>query len=312
MIKVEDLKKSYGSKEILKGISFDISIGQTVGFLGANGEGKTTTMNLLTGYLVPDTGNIYIFDYNMADQSKQAKSLIGYLPEIPPLYKDMRIIEYLLFVAELKGIKGKKEEVSRVIDLFDLEEKKSYFIKHLSKGYCQRVGFAAALLGDPKVLILDEPLVGLDPSESKKIRDIIKGLRDDHCILISSHILTEIDELCNEILIIKDGKLALDESKTSAKNGGKIYQYKLVVKGDKEVIEKTLNNNSGLSDVKYITESEDGIYDYVVTSKNARDIRDNIIGSLVSKKCNVYSINKMEQSLEEIFEKINDQEGNVG
>ena len=284
MIKVENLSMSYGSKKIIKGISFEIIKGQTVGFLGANGEGKSTTMNLMTGYLMPDEGNITICDFDMNKEPLKAKSCIGYLPEIPPLYKEMRINEYLLYVCDLKGIKDKKTETDKVIELFDLKEREYDFIKHLSKGYCQRVGFAAALLGDPEVLILDEPFVGLDPSESKKIRNIIKSLREDHCIMISSHILSEIDELCNEILIIKDGELVLDDSKDSAKNKGANTRYCLTVKGDKTVIENTLNNNSGLVNIEFIREQEKGVFEYIVTSKNSRDIRDNLIGCLVSKK----------------------------
>lgn len=304
MIKVENLTMSYGSKKILKGISFDIVKGQTVGFLGANGEGKSTTMNLLTGYLTPDEGKIIICDNDMSIQPKKAKACIGYLPEIPPLYKDMRINEYLNYVASLKGISDVGKEIDRVIELFDLKEKEYDFIKHLSKGYCQRLGFAAALIGDPEVLILDEPFVGLDPAESKKIRNIIKSLKEDHCILISSHILSEIDELCNEILMIKDGELVLDESTASAKNSGNNYTYNLTVKGEKAIIENALNNNSNIIIVKYINEAEKGVFEYIVTSKNTRDIRDNIIGSLVSKKCTVYSITKTEESLEEIYEKM--------
>lgn len=308
MIKVDNLTMSYGSREILKGISFEINKGQVVGFLGANGEGKSTTMNLLTGYLKPKSGKILICDYDINIDAKKAKANIGYLPEIPPLYKDMRVNEYLLFAAELKGIRDKKDEVNKVLKLFDLDDRKNDFIKHLSKGYCQRVGFASALLGNPEVIILDEPLVGLDPAESKKIKSVIKDLKEDHCILISSHILSEIEELCNEILIIKDGYVVLDKSKDLAKNSGKNNQYKLIVKGEKKVIDDALNNNSGIIDVKYNGESEKDVYEYLLTGKNTRDIRDNLIGSLVSKKCIVYGITKIEKSLEEVFTKINDQE----
>ena len=309
MIKVEDLKMSYGKKEVLKGISFEIKKGQTVGFLGANGEGKSTTMNLLTGYLIPTSGSVRVCDFDMINDPKAAKANIGYLPEIPPLYKDMRVIEYLEYVAALKKIRDKKTELSRVLGLFDLIEKENDFIKHLSKGYCQRLGFAAALLGDPVVLILDEPFVGLDPSESKKIREVIKDLKEDHCIMISSHILSEIEELCNEILIIKDGMLVLDESKASIKKSGRQLKYKLTVKGDKQVVLDTLNNNSAIDKALYVGESEKGVHDFEISTNSQRDIRDNIIGGLTSRKCTVYGISRIEESLEDVFTKINDQEG---
>lgn len=308
MLEVNDLKMSYGSREVLKGISFKIEEGKIVGFLGSNGAGKSTTMNLLAGYMTPVSGNVVVCDVDMGKDPKKAKSNIGYLPEIPPLYKEMKVIEYLRFVADLKKVEDSETEISRVISLFDIEDRMYDFIGALSKGYSQRVGFAATLMGDPKVLILDEPLVGLDPSESKKIRQIIKDLEKEHCILISSHILSEIDELCNEILILKDGLLVMDKSKTSVKRRNKKNQYRLNVKGDRKNIENALNNNSSVSSVSYVKESEPGVHEFLVQSNNSRDIRDNLFGYLVSKKYNVYGINRAENSLEDVFIEVNDRE----
>lgn len=219
MIEVKNLKMSYGKKEVLKGISFKIKQGSIVGLLGVNGAGKSTIMNLLTGYLAPSEGEILICRNNMNKNPIAAKRNIGYLPEIPPLYKDMKVKEYLMFAAELKGIKNRKDEVCHVLFMLDLKEEEQSFIKKLSKGYQQRIGFAQALLGNPSVLILDEPFVGLDPAEAKKMREIVKDLQKEHVVIISSHILSEIEELCNDILILKNGTLVFDNSVKNAKKG---------------------------------------------------------------------------------------------
>lgn len=219
MIKITNLKMVYGKKEVLTNISFDIKKGNIVGLLGVNGAGKSTIMNILTGYLRPTEGEVSICQVDMNKSPVEAKKNIGYLPEIPPLYKDMKVEEYLMFAADIKGVKNQAEEVCRVLALLDLKKERFNFIKKLSKGYQQRIGLAQALLGNPSVLILDEPLVGLDPSESKKMREVIKGLQENHAIIISSHILSEIEELCSDILILKDGNLVFDNSIKKAKKG---------------------------------------------------------------------------------------------
>ena len=217
MVEVTDLRMAYGSKEILKGLTFSIKKGKIVGLLGVNGAGKSTTMNLLTGYLVPTGGSVKVCDQDMVKNPKRAKRNIGYVPEIPPIYKELKVREYLEYVAGLKHVRNAAEEVDRVLSVMELRDKEYEFIKHLSKGYGQRGGFAQALIGYPPVLIMDEPLVGLDPAESKKIRLLIKNLQEDHAMLISSHVLTEIEELCNEILILNDGEFVLDNNSIRAK-----------------------------------------------------------------------------------------------
>lgn len=308
MIEVKNLKMSYGKKEILKDISFKIEEGRTVGLLGANGEGKSTTMNILAGYLQPTAGEVLIYQTDMRKSPLKAKKYIGYLPEIPPLYKDMRVAEYLLFVADIKGIKNKKQEVSRVLEQLGLEEKQSEFVKKLSKGYQQRVGFAQALLGNPPVLILDEPLVGLDPVESKRTRELIQSLRKEHIIIISSHILSEIDELCNDIIMLKDGKLVLDHSTRSLKHRSGQNVYLLSVKGKREDIEKALEQHEGIREIEYRGEEEPGVYKFSVQSRNNRDMRDSLFGFLASKKMSVYGITKVESTLEDVFIEMQDKE----
>lgn len=308
MIEVKNLKMSYGKREVLKDISFHIEEGKMVGLLGANGAGKTTVMNILTGYLKPVEGEVMIHQANMRETPKQAKRYIGYLPEVPPLYKDMRVLEYLLFAAGLKGIEEKNTEAERVLKLVDLEDRQFDFIKNLSKGMKQRVGFAQALLGNPPVIVLDEPLTGLDPDESRKMRELLRNLRQGHSIIISSHILKEIEELCNEILMLKDGQIVLDDSTTSAKRRGNRNVYKLTIKGDKDKIAEFLERYDALREIRYVGEKEADVHEFIAKAKNTRDIRDSIFGYLAGKKFSVYGIEKMEASLEEVFMELNSKE----
>lgn len=308
MIKVKNVSMSYGKKIVLDDISFQIKKGDIVGLLGNNGAGKSTTMNLLTGYLKPKSGEVFINDINMSEKPKLAKKSIGYLPEIPPLYKDMKVVEYLQFVAELKAVKSVQSEINAVMERFDLTDKKYEYIKNLSKGWQQRVGFAQALLGEPEVIILDEPLVGLDPKESKEIRKMIQNLKGKHTVIISSHILKEIEEVCNQILIIKNGKIALNDNMKKAMQKGNQNKYKLVIKGEKNTIFTLLNNAALLSGVEYIKQEEGDVHHFLVYSKEKRDIRDNLFGLLVGKKLSVYGIEKYTSSLEEVYETVNEGE----
>lgn len=301
MVEVRDLKMAYGSKEILKGITFSIKKGKTVGLLGVNGAGKSTTMNLLTGYLIPTSGTITICGQDMVKTPKKAKKHLGYLPEVPPVYKDLKVREYLNYVAGLKGIRNAKKEVDRVLSMMDLRDREYEFIKHLSKGYGQRVGFAQALIGDPDVLIMDEPLVGLDPAEAKKIRTLLKGLQEDHAMLISSHILSEIEELCNETLILKDGLLVMDNNSIRAKRRAATNRYEFVIKGERAKVQDALTRYQGLKSVSFERESEPGVYVFSGTAKDARDIRDSVFSYLVGMKLQVYGITKVENSLEDVF-----------
>ena len=267
MVEVKNLKMSYGKREVLRDISFQIGDGKIVGLLGKNGAGKSTIMNILTGYLKPRAGEIYINQIDMRKKPKEAKKHIGYLPEIPPLYKDMKVWEYLTFAADMKGIRGKREEAASVMKLLDIESRQHDYIKNLSK-----------------------------------------GLQKEHTIIISSHILTEIEELCNEILILKDGRLVLDDSVASAKRKRSRNVYKLVIKGDREEIEKCLEEYEALLTVRYVGEKEKGIFEFIGAAKNTRDIRDSVFGYLVGKKFSVYGIEKVEASLEDVFIEMNNKE----
>ena len=209
MIKVESVTKKYGNFIAVNDISFDIKEGEIVGFLGKNGAGKTTTMNMITGYIEPTQGKIEINGYDINKKPRKAKSEIGYMPEGVPIYNDLTVKEFVSYMADLKGIKGnsKKAEIQRVINETGLSEVQNTLNRHLSRGYKQRVSMAGALVGNPKVLILDEPTVGLDPQQVKQIRELIKSLRKKHTVLISSHILSEVSQICQKVIIIDKGNV---------------------------------------------------------------------------------------------------------
>ena len=214
VIEVSGLTKRYGKNTAVDHLSFRVKKGQIYGFLGPNGAGKTTTMNMLTGYLAPTEGQIRIDGHDISEEPVEARRRIGYLPEIPPLYLDMTPLEYLRFAAELKGVaKEKREsEVERVMEKTQIQDMQERLIRHLSKGYRQRVGLAQALLGDPEVLILDEPMVGLDPKQIIEIRELIRSLGKKHTVILSSHILSEITRICDHVMIISHGKLAASDT----------------------------------------------------------------------------------------------------
>ena len=214
VIEVSGLTKRYGKNTAVDHLSFRVKKGQIYGFLGPNGAGKTTTMNMLTGYLAPTEGQIRIDGHDISEEPVEARRCIGYLPEIPPLYLDMTPLEYLRFAAELKGVaKEKREsEVERVMEKTQIQDMQDRLIRHLSKGYRQRVGLAQAILGDPEVLILDEPMVGLDPKQIIEIRELIRSLGKKHTVILSSHILSEITSICDHVMIISHGKLAASDT----------------------------------------------------------------------------------------------------
>ncbi len=308
MVEVTNLSMSYGKKEVLKDVSFQIDDGKTIGLLGANGAGKSTTMNILTGYLKPQCGEVIMNGVDMRKNPIQAKKSIGYLPEIPPLYMDMKVREYLSFVAKLKCQQSCDEEVDSVLQMMNLEDVQHVFIKKLSKGMQQRVGFAQAMLGKPEVLILDEPLVGLDPIEAKRTRELIKSMKGEHIVIISSHVLKEIEELCDSILILKDGQVVLNDSTSAAKKKGNKDAYRIVVKGKLEDITDVLQQYDGMESFRFVCEQEKGVYEFLLKTKNTRDMRDKILGYLANKRVSVYGIERIQASLEDVYIQLNEQE----
>ena len=243
MIEVKDLVKRYSKNTAVDHLNFHVQKGQIYGFLGPNGAGKSTTMNMMTGYLDPTEGQILINGYDVAEEPMEARKCIGYLPEIPPLYPDMTVLEYLRFAAELKQVPKNERsmEIERVMDETRIKDMENRLIRHLSKGYKQRVGLAQALLGDPEVLILDEPMVGLDPKQIIEIRELIRGLGKKHTVILSSHILSEISSICDHVLIISNGKLVASDT---PENLGSYMKHtdavELQVRGSKEACEQAI------------------------------------------------------------------------
>ncbi|MDE6738879.1 MAG: ABC transporter ATP-binding protein, partial [Lachnospiraceae bacterium] len=276
MIQVENLVKRYGAHTAVDHLSFTVEKGQIYGFLGPNGAGKSTTMNIMTGYIAANSGTVKINGYDILRQPEKAKQCIGYLPEIPPLYTDMTVWEYLMFAAELKkvGRKERKEHVEEVIEKTQLNEVEERLIRNLSKGYKQRVGLAQALIGYPEVLILDEPMVGLDPKQIIEMRDLIKSLAKEHTIILSSHILSEVSAVCDHIMIISDGKLAADDSPEELQQMMQARaELEVTVVGTKEQAEEILK---GMGQIAAYTieqgSEEDSVVIHVETADDA-DIR---------------------------------------
>ena len=256
MIEVIGLSKSYGSHKAVNNVSFNIKKGEIVGFLGPNGAGKSTIMNILTGYLSRTEGVVKIDGFDILESPENAKKRIGYLPEIPPLYVDMSVREYLCFIYDLKKVKyPKMAHISEVMSLVGIDGVSSRLIKNLSKGYRQRVGFAQALIGNPDVLILDEPTVGLDPKQIIEIRNLISRLGENHTIILSSHILSEIQAVCERIIIINKGNIVADDSLSNlTENLWKERSYVLEVAAFSDKIIDALNEISGVSSIEVMPE----------------------------------------------------------
>ncbi len=308
MIKVENLVKKYGGKTALDGISFQVESGQIVGLLGPNGAGKSTTMNIMTGYIPPTKGKVFIDGHDIVKDAIQAKKAIGYLPEIPPLYMDMKVKEYLKFVAKLKKVKGRdrKKQIEYVMEVTGIKEYEKRLIKFLSKGYRQRVGMAQALLGNPKLLILDEPMVGLDPKQIINMRELIGNLAKDRTIILSSHILSEISAICDHIIIMDQGKIAAYgkttdlEEKFTKKN-----QLALTVKADADAVREALAGCDLISDFT-MEEGEDAMVVRVDTHSE-EDIRDQLFFYFAECKIPVLTMEVEGTSLEDIFLKLTEE-----
>ena len=302
MIEVKNLTKSYDGHLAVDDLSFSVKQGEILGFLGPNGAGKSTTMNMMTGYLSMTDGTVVIDGHDILEEPEEAKKAIGYLPEIPPLYNDMTVNEYLKFAAELKGVKKSDipEQLNKVRNLTKLTEMQERLIKHLSKGYKQRVGLAQALLGSPKVLILDEPTVGLDPGQIIEMRELIKNLATEHAVILSSHILSEVSAVCDHVMIINKGKLVVaDSPENLSKHLERQGEVSLGVKGEKSRILSTLNAVIGDNRVEFEKESEGIVYATVYTGKE--DLRESIFYALATAGLPIFEMRVVSKSLEDIF-----------
>ena len=303
MIVVEDLVKNYGSFQAVKGINLKVEDGQIVGLLGPNGAGKSTTMNIITGYISATSGSVEIDGYNIMAEPMKAKSRIGYLPEIPPLYMDMTVLSYLKFVAEIKGVVKKERlvEVKRVMKITKITDRAQRMISKLSKGYRQRVGLAAALLGNPPILILDEPTVGLDPSQVVEIRELIRSLAHEHTVILSSHILSEVSEVCDHIIIINNGTVvAEDTPENLSRKYSNQSHVAMEIKGDKESIGEVLDSIDYIESYEFGA-SEDGVQEVNLLLTTDEDRNDDLFYLFAGKKMPVRKVSRESLSLEEVF-----------
>ena len=311
MIQVENLVKTYGKRVAVDNLSFTVEKGQIYGFLGPNGAGKSTTMNMMTGYIAASSGNITINGFDILKQPVKAKGCIGYLPEIPPLYVDMTVWEYLMFVAELKKVSKKEryEHVDEVIAKIQLDEVADRLIRNLSKGYKQRVGLAQALIGNPEVWILDEPMVGMDPKQIREMRDLIKELAGEHTIILSSHILSEISAVCDHIMIISHGKLVASGSPEELQERmQKRAELELTICGQRKQIEEVLQNMDSIEEYTCSDTDSAENMQVLITEKDNSDIRKELSVRLAEAGLPILSMNRKETSLEDIFMELTEQD----
>lgn len=305
MINIENLTKYYGNNRAVNHISFTINDNEILGFLGPNGAGKSTTMNMIAGYLPMSDGTVTIYGADITKDPIKAKRNIGYLPEIPPVYPDMKVKEYLTFCAGLKSVPiGKrKSEIERVMNLLKIKDVSGKLIRNLSKGYKQRVGFAQALLGDPKFLILDEPTVGLDPNQVAEVRTIIKDLKKEHSVIFSSHILSEVSAVCDRVVIINKGDIrAIDTIENLEKSFTVSLVLHIKIKGDKDKAASIIGMTDGVQEIKSVNDEGGGIYAFTVTLEGDSDkIRDAIMSECLKGGVSILEMYTDKPNLESVF-----------
>ena len=304
MIEVNNLVKRYGDHTAVDHLSFKIEKGKIYGFLGPNGAGKSTTMNMITGYIASTEGTVKIDGHDILEEPEAAKKCIGYLPEQPPLYFDMTVLEYMKFVADLKKIpKDKKATmIEEVMDMVKISDMRNRLIKNLSKGYRQRVGLAEAIMGYPEVIILDEPTVGLDPKQIIEIRTLIKDLKKKHTVILSSHILSEVSAVCDYVLIISHGKLVASDT---PENLGKLAEgsntLEMLIKGEKSQIKQALESIEGVNSVTIEKDEKQNLWSAKVSTEENNDIREKVFYKMSDINSPIYEMKSKKVSLEEIF-----------
>ena len=307
MIEVKNVTKKYGKVKAVDDISFTINDGEIVGLLGPNGAGKSTTMNMLTGFIEQTSGTIIIDNYDMLKKPKKAKKEIGYMPEGVPLYTDLTVKEFVRYMAEIKKVdrKERKEKVEKIIEQTGLKDVQKKLIKNLSRGYKQRVSMAGALVGEPKILILDEPTVGLDPKQITEIRNLIKELGKTHTVILSSHILSEVSQICNKVIIINKGKIvAIDtpehlEDKVT--NNNCLY---VTVEDTENKMKDIKDKIKDIEKVELVEENEDGTKEYMIEAKQDVDLRKTIFSEFAKENITIFEMKKADTTLEDAFMKL--------
>lgn len=307
MIEVKNITKKYGSITAVDNISFKINKGEIIGLLGPNGAGKSTTMNMITGYIEPTEGEILINGYDISKKPKKAKSQIGYMPEGVPLYSDLTVKEFVTYMAELKKVdrKIRKEKVEKIIEQTGLKDVEKKLTRNLSRGYKQRVSMAGALVGEPQILILDEPTVGLDPKQITEIRTLIKELGKTHTIILSSHILSEVSQICNKVIIINKGKLvAIDTPENLEKKVSNNNSTYVTVEDTDNKMDSITEKIKEIKEMKLIKENEDGTKQYVLESEADVDLRKIIFTEFAKENITIFEMKQADSTLEDAFMKL--------
>ena len=307
MIEVKNVTKKYGSFVAVDNISFTINDGEVVGFLGPNGAGKSTTMNMITGYIEQTEGNIIVNGFDTIKKSKKAKKEIGYMPEGVPLYTDLTVKEFVTYMAELRKVerKLKKEKVQEVLKETGLDGMQNKLIKNLSRGQKQRVSLAGRLVADPKILILDEPTVGLDPKQITEIRSLIKNLGKKHTVILSSHILSEVSQICDRVIIINNGKIvAVDTPENLEKKVSDSNKVYVTVEDKEGKIENIKEKIKGIKEIKLIKENEDKTKQYEITGESDINLNKTIFNEFAKEEITIVEMKKSEATLEDAFMKI--------
>ncbi len=308
------MTKRYGQHLAVDHLNFHIDKGEILGFLGPNGAGKTTAMNIITGYLSATEGTVTVDGMDVLEHPEKIKRKIGFLPEAPPLYMDMTVIAYLKFVGEIKKVPKDEliQDLDRIMDLVKITDVKGRLIKNLSKGYKQRVGLAQALVGNPELLILDEPTVGLDPVQIIEIRNLIKSLSEDHTIILSSHILPEVSAVCERVLILNNGRIvASDSPEHLAQRLAGTSRLSLRISGSHEKVETTLKAIPGIKKMDIRKSVEEGNVDATVEAQKDTDIRKDVFNAMAKADCPILLMRPMDMSLEDIFLHLTTQEQEV-
>ena len=307
MIEVKNITKKYGNFTAVDNINFKIEEGEIIGLLGPNGAGKSTTMNMITGYIEPTEGEIIVNGYDISKKPKKAKAQIGYMPEGVPLYSDLTVKEFVTYMAELKKVdrKTRKEKVEKIIEQTGLKDVEKKLTRNLSRGYKQRVSMAGALVGEPKILILDEPTVGLDPKQITEIRALIKELGKTHTVILSSHILSEVSQICNKVIIINKGKIvAIDTPENLEKKVESNNTTYVTVEDTENKMETIKEKIPEIKEIKLIKENEDGTKQYVLESDKDVDLRKIVFNEFAKENITIFEMKKADTTLEDAFMKL--------
>ena len=307
MIEVKNITKKYGNFTAVDNINFKIEEGEIIGLLGPNGAGKSTTMNMITGYIEPTEGEIIVNGYDISKKPKKAKAQIGYMPEGVPLYSDLTVKEFVTYMAELKKVdrKTRKEKVEKIIEQTGLKDVEKKLTRNLSRGYKQRVSMAGALVGEPQILILDEPTVGLDPKQITEIRALIKELGKTHTVILSSHILSEVSQICNKVIIINKGKIvAIDTPENLEKKVESNNTTYVTVEDTENKMETIKEKIPEIKEIKLIKENEDGTKQYVLESEKDVDLRKIVFNEFAKENITIFEMKKADTTLEDAFMKL--------